>query len=361
MDQEFENAEKDVKQVWKTVTAWVGGAAALVGSIASLYGAYNWFKTHHTDTEEHQVKIALAESQLRQGEYQASVQTYADILKSNSLDRAALDGQLAATELWAENFSVVQHEGQNASDLAAPSIDQILVILDAGLIRSKGSQAADVQAHIGWAHWLNQHVAEREFGSAAEQGFRAALATDPQNVYGNAMLGNWMLQNNGDFKEAVQHLDAAVATGKARPFVRKLQLGGLIDLDKPGARAAVVRAANEMRKAGEPLTDPYKSHILGFCFDPIVTHHAELVEALSAVPPDDAWQTYLWLDQIHLGEDSKHGENLVHDFIQANLLEVSGKQPEALAKFRALQKQLAGNGSSMQRETDAAVTRLSQK
>ncbi len=169
-----------------------------------------------------------------------------------------------------------------------------------------------------------------------------------------------MLLNNGDFTEAVQHFDAAVATGKARPFVRKLQLGGLINLDKPGARAAVVKAANDMRKAGEPLTDPYKSHILGFCFDPIVTHHTELVESLSAVPPDDAWQTYLWLDQIH-NDDGNHGENLVHDFIQANLLEVSGRQPEALAKFRILQKQLAGNGSSMQRETDAAVTRLSHK
>lgn len=361
MDQQFQSAEKEVKQAWKTVTAWVGGAAALIGSIASLYGAYNWFRTHHADSKEHQAKMALAQSQMRQGEYQASVQTYSDILKSDSLDRPALDGQLAATELWAENFSVTTHDGQSAGDLAGPSIDQILVILDAGLLRSKGPQAADVQAHIGWTHWLNQRIADREFGSAAEQGFRAALATDPSNVYANAMLGNWLVQNNGDFKEAVQHFDAAVATGKARPFVRELQLGALINLDKRGARAAVVRAANDMRKTGEPLTNAYKNRILGFCFDPIVTHRAELGESLSAVPPDDVWQTYLWLDRIHNDENENHGENLVHDFIQANLLEVSGRQPEALARFRTLQKQLSGRGSAMRSETDAAIARLSRK
>ena len=37
----------------------------------------------------------------------------------------------------------------------------LIAILDAGLARTKGAAAADVQSHLGWAHWLNQHIAER--------------------------------------------------------------------------------------------------------------------------------------------------------------------------------------------------------
>ena len=75
-----------------------------------------------------------------------------------------------------------------------------------------GTAAADVQAHLGWAHWLNQHVAEREFppNAAAERNFRAALATDPSNVYANAMLGNWMTITVEVSTEAVEHFNSAI-------------------------------------------------------------------------------------------------------------------------------------------------------
>src|SRR5208337_4051971 len=138
-------------------------------------------------------------------------------------------------------------------DVSAPELDEIFRILDAGLTRAKGSQSADLQAHLGWAHWINQHIAEREFGPAAEQNLRAALLSDPSNVYANAMLGNWMLQNGENFSEAVHFLEVAASTGKERPFVRRLQLGGLINLDQPGARAELVKVANEMRISGEDL------------------------------------------------------------------------------------------------------------
>src|ERR1035438_8126362 len=97
--------------------------------------------------------------------------------------------------LWVENFHITLPEGQNPAEVAGPALDQILMILDAGLTRTKGSETADIRAHIGWAHWLNQHIAEREFGSDAEQNLRAALASDPSNVYANSMFGDWLLLN----------------------------------------------------------------------------------------------------------------------------------------------------------------------
>jgi len=256
---------------------------------------------------------------------------------------------------WDEDFRVFAREGQNSADPAAAALDQIMAILDSGLTRSTGSQAADVQAHIGWAHWLNQHIAEREFGTAAEQNFHAALNADPSNVYANAMLGNWMLQNGGNLADAMQHLNSAVATGKVRPYVRRLELGGLIYLDRMGSRSELVKAANDMRKSSEPLDDTTKARIVGFCFNPLVTDHEELSESLTAVAADEAWQTYLWLDNK---PDDQQGELLVHDFISANLLELSGKRRESLEKYRLLQLRLKDKSGTLKNSVDAAVARL---
>ena len=355
MEEEVQKASSEVKKAWPVVMSWVGGISAIIGLIAGIAGGVNWYQNRHRQQAELQSKMAMAQIQVNQGEYQAAIQSYAEILKADSLYQPALDQQLNAVMLWVENFRIAARDNQNSAELAGPELDQIMSILDAGFARTKGSQAADVQAHIGWAHWLNQHIAEREFGPAAEQNLRAALAIDPSNVYANAMLGNWMLQNGKSLAEASQHFDTAVATGKARPLVRQLELGSFIDLDKAGARASLVKIANDMRKSNEPLADRDRSSILSFCFNPSLTDHQELVESLSAVPADEAWQTYLWLDNQPERDETR---SLIHDFIHANLLEIAGRQQEALQAYRLLQKELKDHPGSMANAVNAAVARL---
>lgn len=359
MEEQVKKAEIGVKRAWPHVMAWVGGITAIIGLFASLAGGVAWFVNHHRHHAEIQAKLALAQAQATQGEYQASVQTCVDILKADPTDRSALNQQLDATMLWVENYHIVVSEGKSAADVSAPELEEIFAILEAGLTRTNGSQAADVQAHLGWAHWINQHIAEREFGPAAEQSLSAALVSDPSNVYANAMLGNWMLQNRGNFSEAVHFLDIAVSTGRERPLVRRLQLGGLIDLDKTGARAEAVKVANDMRNSGEHLDAESRKRVLTFCFDPIFTNHAELTESLSTVPPDEAWKTYLWLDDIQEDGLDEKARLWARDFIQANLLEVSGKRQESLVKYRALLQELGNNGSAMENSVRAAIARLS--
>jgi hypothetical protein len=224
-----------------------------------------------------------------------------------------------------------------------------------------------VQAHLGWAHWLNQHIAEREFGSAANDNFQAALKTDPSNVYANAMLGNYMLQNNGSFADAMAHLNTAVATGKARPFVRQLQMGGLYGVETPGARAEVFKAANDMRKGNEPLEDGWRRRIRDFCCEPDESEPDSLKEALTAVPQDEAWQTYIWLDHrldngLGNGATPRHSDTqrFARSYVEAYLFEVNGKKAEALAKYRALQVTLKGTFSILVEPVNNAVKRLSQ-
>jgi tetratricopeptide (TPR) repeat protein len=343
----------------KLILSWVGGATAVLGLIGSLSGWFHVFDSHRTQRAELKAQMAVAQAQVKQGEYRSSVRSYGDILKSDPLYTPALDGQLDAAMLWVENFQVLGRDGEKTADTAGSLLDEIMPVLDAGLARSKGPKEADVQAHLGWAHWLNWHIAEREFSPAAEKNLRAAVELDKSNVYGNAMLGNWMLQNNGNFQEAIGHLGTAVVTGKARPLVREMQVGGLLHDEVRNARAELVKVVNDMRKNGEALDDGQKHRILGFCYNPTVTSQAELVESLSAVPEDEAWKTYQWLDDLQDADQTDKTQALNRDFIYANLLEVSGKRSEALEKYRTLQQELKNTSLTIKGRVDDAVKRLS--
>jgi tetratricopeptide (TPR) repeat protein len=361
MTSDAQQSEPRVKRAWTALLAWIGGISAVLAFIGTVTGFFGNIQGHFHQNAQLDSEMAVAQSQSRQRDYQASVQSYADVLKADPLYRPALDQQLQTTMLWVENYGVYVKEGEDPGAAAASQLDQIIAILDAAVARTGGTAAADVQAHLGWAHWLNQHVAEREFPpeAAAERNFRAALASDPSNVYANAMLGNWMTMNGGSPSEAVQYFNTAIATGKARAFVRSLQLAGLRNLDERGARAALMKALNEMRKNGEPLDPEEKHRSLGFCCDPGVTDRAELTESLSAVSTDDAWQTYLWLDdQQGTGGDAKQRQ-IIHDFIAANITEISGDKQKSLSEYRALQDELKSQGSTLRDSVDQAIARLS--
>jgi hypothetical protein len=81
-----------------------------------------------------------------------------------------------------------------------------------------------------------------------------------------------------------------------------------------------------------------------------------LAESLSSVPTDESWQTYLWIDDAPRSSDVQRTD---HEFIQANLLELSGKRQESLIQFRQLQKEGPANRPTMKDAVDRAIARLS--
>ena len=76
---------------------------------------------------------------------------------------------------------------------------------------------------------------------------------------------------------------------------------------------------------------------------------------MSAVPKDDAWKTFLWLDDNR--EDRM--DPLADDFIYANLLEVSGDRAGALERFRALQRNPKIKMFSFKDQVDDSIKELS--
>ena len=358
MDEQIEKIEAVAKKTWTVVIAWVGGITALIGFVASIAGGVTWFVNHHRRNVENQAKMALAQSQASQQQYQAALETYGAILKDDPLNRQALDAQLDTTMMWVENFSLYVREGKDEGDLSGSSLDDILPVLTAGLARVKEpTRLADVEAHLGQAHFLNAKMAQRESDSIAVDDWHSALSTDPQNVYAHAMLGNWMLQSGGDLTEAVEHFHSAVRTGRARPLVRRFQIGGLLYREVSGARAEIIRVANEMRLEGEPLDPGLRHRIASWCFDPILTNHQELVEALGAVSSEDAWKTYLWLDESTQSE-SQDARELRKQFIHANLLELGSQRGAALGEYRQIETELRDRPGSLRDQVGAAIMRL---
>jgi hypothetical protein len=345
---------------FKKITGWVAGITAVIGLFASLSGGVQWIKNHWNQRSDIRAELAVAESQTQRAEYEAAVATYQDILKKDSRNQQAADEQVTAAMRWAENFQVLIPEGKNPTDAAAPKLDAILPILDAGLARAKGQRAADILAHIGWVHWLNWHIAEREIGPAAEQSFLQALKIDPSNMYANAMFGNWLLQNNRGVGEAAGHFETAVKSGKERSLVRSMQLGGLIYNNAPQARAELVKVVNDMRKNSESISEGNISRIFPYIYT--LSDHAELTEALSALSPDESWATYQWLKGLQKTSETEiEWRQLSSDYIHANILELSGERTDALSEYKVLLPKLKRLNYTLAGPVEVAIKRLETK
>jgi tetratricopeptide (TPR) repeat protein len=282
--------------------------------------------------------VITSNTQIKLGEYEAAYRTGVQAVKVDPASESARNQEADAAMRWLEHYSIVGGEGTNIAEIAAGQLAEMLSVLDAAFSRisDKGPRAADILAHIGWAHWLNQHIAEKEFGSLAEDSLRQAIRIDPSNVYANAMLGNWLLQKNSSFDEAMKCFSVALASGRERPLVRSMELGGLLYNDAPGAPIEVVKALNDMRKTNEKLEDRYRTRFLSVDFDPTDSDEY-FASLLTAVPPDDAWKTYLWLDTDG-GRDPTH---IKRDFVRARVLELEGKNADARAAFLDLKTRLA--------------------
>ena len=160
---------------------------------------------------------------------------------------------------------------------------------------------------------------------------------DPENVYANAMIGEWALLPPGNLDDAKAHFATALKSGKAKSFVRGCQLEGMIYNYDPGVPAELIRVANQMRKENDPISDSDRGRIHGY-FKLAAGTNAELREVVSALPPDEVWATYEWVNPPATDESDFDG--VERRFVRANLDEVSGKSQEALQLYRSLYKEL---------------------
>lgn len=352
-------SEPPIQRAWGVTAAWIAGITTVIGFIGTLSGAFGNLSERlhrHKDSDR---EIAVAQTQLKEAEFPQAFATYSAVLKADPGYKPAVDGQLAAAERWVEHFEVDSTEDKAAVARATADLNQLSELFYAASADLKSTALADVQAHIGWVHWLQHHLLGQDTKAAAERDLRAALAIEPGNVYANAMLGNITAQTYGSLSDAVHEFDTAVASGKERAYVRRLQLAGLIRFEVPGARAALMRTLNAMRKGGEPLDADTRLNARGFCCVPEETTHEQWVETLTAVPSEEAFQTYVWLNDTNT--DLSPSVLALHRlYVRALLTEIAGDRAGALQQLRDLNRKIDGINSSLDQCVPEEIERLTE-
>jgi len=130
-----------------------------------------------------------------------------------------------------------------------------------------------------------------------------------------------------------------------------------MNIDSRETDSELLRVANDMRKNAEPIPEQRERfHILWSNFETRLRNHDELVQSLSVLSPADTEATYEWLST---GQQDEASKRWMHDFVIANLREISGNRAEALAQYTSLRKQLQNTGSILTPYIDQAIKRLS--
>jgi hypothetical protein len=337
----------------KTILKWTAGA---VTALALAFTAYRIFDPAKPTLA---AEMQRAQAQVDHGDYATGVKAFSDLIEKHPRNKALRSARVDAAMLWIRNYHIAGAEGKDIAGAANAELSPLIAMLEAESAGVSGAQAATLAAHLGWAHFLRFKIAEADTMESAEPYFRQALRLNGHDVYANSMLGNWLLQTKRDaVNEAIDCFHTAVETGEEREFVRQFELGGLLSSpEQPTAQQELVKLSNEMRKNGESIDEGEKHRILGM-YSIALASRAELANLVSAVPPNESWATYVWLDD-RVDRSDPEWQELKHTFVLANIDELAGRKQEALALYRRLaQNRRLAESSSLGLRTREAIQRL---
>lgn len=343
----------EAKLAPKTILRWT---AVGVGALILAFAAYRIFDPAESTLA---AEMQRAQAQVDHGDYATGIKAFSGMIEKRPRNKALRSARVDAAMLWIRNYHIAGAEGKDIAGAANAELSPLIAMLEAESAGISGAHAATLAAHLGWAHFLRFKIAEADRMESAEPYFRQALRLNGHDVYANSMLGNWLLQTKHDaVNEAIDHFHTAVETGEEREFVRQFELGGLLSsLEQPTAQQELVRVSNEMRKNGEPIDEGEKHRILG-TYSIALASRAELANLLSAVPPNESWATYVWLDDS-VDRSDPEWQELKHTFVLANIDELAGRGQEALALYRRLaQSRRLAESSSLASRTREAIQRL---
>jgi hypothetical protein len=237
--------DSDSSSTTARILKWIGAATAVI----SLILGARQLVTIATERAQRNRLSAEFTALARQ---QAGRNEFAEAWRS--LDRAEERSRTEATDAarldiafrWLE-------EGRPGPEQPFSRItDAVVPALDRALLDPHHPRRADTLAHLGWATFLKW----RETGTGDPASlYKQALEIDPQNVYANTMLAHWLIWKGEPLSAARPYFEAAIASGKERPFVRTFQLAAVRNRNDDAADAELIRVVNSMRQQNEPLDD----------------------------------------------------------------------------------------------------------
>ena len=340
---------------------WVGGITAILSLIFAVHQALQLV----SDVREQRRQITelynVGKAQQGAADYEGAWASFERALKiaESGGKLAKLTGQLSTETItlreaqedlameWVKN--IARPEGQTFSRI----VDQLVAVLNRGASNATGVRKADLLAHVGWANFLRWRDGNRQLNP--EQQYRQALEIDSANPYAHAHWGHWELwTGEASLEDAKRHFSAALASGRARDYVRKIQLAALQNLGADG-EGDVLAVVNEMRRNNEKIDPRTRNRAFGIYYSSCRYGDDRLARLLAAVPATEQIATFRTL---FYDEDFDKGRRPTRDACLATLTEAAGDRKEALRLWVALRQQYPSSGPG-QRDADAAVKRLS--
>jgi hypothetical protein len=341
---------------WRLVrqsAAVLGLGALLAASAGAWWGYQRWL----TSTEVTSL-LATGGAQHRSGDYAGAWDTHARaaVLAPRRRDVALAQEQVAMD--WLDNIRVTVGRG-TFTDI----VDKVQFVLARCAGSGEARRAADCLAHQGWGDFLRSR--EGAGGLDPTQYYRRALQADPGNVYAHTMWGFDLLRSGGAPGEARAHFAQALTAGRARAYVRHLQIAAWLWRRQPAFELEAIRVANDMRANGEAMSpgdaDGSDAWRLWDIYRDRLVSGRPTESFLSALPGPAQIATFRWLfPENRVPADKRN----LYLFMLAVLQEHGGEPSAALATYRTLYDSMAhegtlGQGGPLPARTAEAIGRLS--
>ena len=233
-------------------------------------------------------------------------------------------------------------------------VDPLAAVVTRGIVSATGVRKADLLGHLGWAYFLKSR--DGSTAGKPEDSYRQALDIDPMNPFAHAHWGHWIVWMRGSIEDASRHFTAAVAAGRERPYVRRIQFAAYRLYGSAAADSAMLRAVDEMRRNNEPIDAPTRRGVFSIYYSAFNSEE-QLRRVLGILPPTDHIAT---IRALFFDSDFDAARAPLRDATVALLQEDAGLRDEALATWRTVRAELPRGGDVRVGErADAAIARLS--
>jgi hypothetical protein len=289
------------------VIKWIGAGTAVISLILGARQLVTIGTERAARARESAEAVAISRQQAARGDF-------ADAWKS--LDHAEQQSRTAETA--AARLEVAfrwLEEARKPADQPFSSITDVVVpALDRALLDQQHPRRADIIAHIGWAAFLKSR--DRGEGDP-EPVYRQALMIDPKNVYANIMFAHWLLWNRGSVENARPYFDAAVASGKERAFVRRLQFAALRNRSSTEGDTEVLRIANSMRQQNE-IPDSTSARTIYVVYRTRYATRSPYIDPeTTGVTASDQLATLAWLARLPGGSDGDSTDDRIVETLKS--------------------------------------------
>jgi tetratricopeptide (TPR) repeat protein len=361
-ERRFAEPPASADRIAKTLK-WVGAVTSVLSLIFGLYQLTNLMAGVRERQRRVAESLAVETSQQAAGDFARAWATLQDAAKlaDEGGKLATIMGRLDETRqrvrLRQEDLAMAwlrdarPGPGRAFSDIVTP----VLPVLERGLLGATDLRKADLLAHLGWADFLRT----RDDGVIRnpETRYREALQLDPGNPYAHANLGHWILWQNGTLEAAQREFSAALESGQAREYVRRMQIGALQNRQSVETDAEILRVVNDMRKNKESIDTGTRARVFSIYAFTFGRNAAAERKLVLSIPPTEHLEMF---QSLFYDQDFDPSKRPIRQVYLATLQEAAGRPDNALRTLQSVRVELRSEtAGNLARVVDAGIARLS--